>query len=144
MTFPKIPLLGFSPRSPRPLGTGNWAIEVDLSIANAFQISDGAEDWLEGRGGRGKSLTIDDAARMIDETAGPQFYIDGEFGPSGLIDIPLLPSINAAFVKRLGGRTSAVIQGLVSRNVFEDADDSDIDGVGFQLTAGVTISALGG
>jgi hypothetical protein len=84
MTFPNLLVLGFAPRSADPVGLGNWAIDVNLSVANAFQVSDGAQDWLDRRGGPRRPLLPEDVGRMIDELAGSHFYLDGEFAVADL------------------------------------------------------------
>jgi hypothetical protein len=53
------------------------------------------------------------------------------------IDVPHLPSLNLAWVHRLGARTSAVFQVLFSENLFRELTDSDLAEMEFQLTAGL-------
>jgi len=81
MTFPGHMILGFFPAPAAPLGRGRQAYEVRLSMANHFQVSPAAEDYLAASrgGGEPRKLDLDDALAILDLPPHESFYLDGEF-----------------------------------------------------------------
>lgn len=79
-TFPNFLILGFTPAPSAPLGRGNSAVEMHLSVINNFQVSPEVEDYLEQtRGGSRRSLDSTDVAFILGLPQGQAYYIDGEF-----------------------------------------------------------------
>ncbi len=52
-------------------------------------------------------------------------------------EVARLPSLNLAWVNRVGDHTSGVVQMLFSQNIFHEMTDSDLSELEFQLTAGL-------
>lgn len=78
LTFPAVLSLGFMPRPTDPVGAGNWALELNASVSNNFQMSAGVEEWLSARGGDRRPLSQSNATSIFAGLDEPQFLIDGE------------------------------------------------------------------
>lgn len=78
LTFPTVLNLGFMPRPTNPVGSSNWAFEINTSVSNNFQMSQGIESWLDTRGGDRRALAPSDVDSILTELDEPQFLIDGE------------------------------------------------------------------
>jgi hypothetical protein len=72
------------------------------------------------------------------------FVVPGDFEIDRQFDPADLPSLNIAYLRRLGGRVTFVIQTLYSENIFREEVDADLSAYEFQATAGAKIRALGG
>lgn len=86
LTFPTVLVMGFKPAPVTALPRGAWALEVDLSVSNNFQVSPGVLDYLHRRGGPPRALTAADVRAILDSTTGDQFFVDGEID---LLDVGL-------------------------------------------------------
>jgi len=78
LTFPTMLTMGFMPRPTNAIGAGNWAIELNASVSNNFQMSAGIEEFLGARGGDRRALSHSDIETILTELDEPQFLIDGE------------------------------------------------------------------
>lgn len=72
------------------------------------------------------------------------YVVPGDFQPRGTFDPASLPSLNVAYLHRLGRKTTGIVQTLFSDNIFRDETDSALSELEFQISAGVKIEALGG
>lgn len=63
------------------------------------------------------------------------WVLPGEFQPEGFEPADL-PSVNAAWLVRMGRRTTGVVQALFSENIFREATDSQLAELEFQVTLG--------
>lgn len=116
LTFPTVLVMGFEPRLVGPIQEGNWAIEVNTSVSNNFQVSSDIEDYLEARGGPRRPLTEEDFAafELLD---GDQFYIDGEFDLVGLgvhyaLSEQWVASLHLSYLRYGGGFLDGTIYGF--------------------------------
>lgn len=85
LTFPTVLVMGFMPRPAEALEDGDWAIELNTSVSNNFQVSSGV---------------------------GEQFLIDGEFG---LFDLSLHYAVTAVRYRFLPAGSRSARSGALSR-----------------------------
>jgi len=117
LTFPTVLTMGFMPRPTNPIGKGAWAVELNASVSNNFQMSAGIEDWLSGRGGPRRPVSPTDATAVLAALEEPQFLIDGELNVVDLtVHVGLTPHLSASlrmgYLGYSGGFMDSFIQGF--------------------------------
>lgn len=80
LTFPSFLVLDMAAMPAAPLGQGNWALELNSSLVNNYQVSPAAEDYLrDARGGARRRLDASDVEGILALPDGDAFFIDAEF-----------------------------------------------------------------
>lgn len=120
----------------------NWSFSVEGAVKPP--ISD-ENDWIStGSWDVGVQATAQKTWRRNALVLNLSLVLPGDVRIKGNFDPPELPSLNVAYLVRLGNRTTGVIQALYSENIFRDEIDSELSAYEFQVTAGVKIEAFGG
>ena len=132
LTFPTVLVMGFMPRPAEALEDGDWAIELNYSVSNNFQVSGDVERYLEQRGGPRRPLSQSDVDAMLATLEGEQFLIDGELG---LFDLGLHYAVTERVMASL--RISYLRPGgaLLDGFIFDFHDSFGFDQVGRQYLA---------
>lgn len=115
LTFPTVLTMGFMPRPTNAIGAGNWALELNASVSNNFQMSSGIEEFLAERGGERRALSRNDIDTILTELDEPQFLIDGELNVIDLgVHYGLTPrlslSLRLGYLGYSGGFMDSFIQ----------------------------------
>lgn len=132
LTFPTLLVMGFKPAPAASLPKGSWAYEVDLSVSNNFQMSDGVETLLAQRSGPPRPLDASDVAMIRDERHADEFLVDAEIG---LVEIGLHYGLTDNLSASLQLSHLSYGGGLLDSVIWDFHDAINIDQAGRQYVA---------
>lgn len=134
------PVLSVAYTSPRLHAGWKLSLEAGVKLPLGDEeefLSTGGTDW-------GFQLTAQRRWRRRAVVINVGLVRPGAFEESRTFDPPELPSVNLAYLRRLGQRTTGVLQMHFSENIFREVTDSALSELEFQITIGVKRESLGG